>query len=256
MLNSLSILYCMQKYLYEDLYNLEEIHWWHQAKRNLVSYYLKQNLSNNRSKILDIGCGTGKNLEVFSKFGNVWGIDSANEAVAFCKKRGIKNVIKGSIEKMPFKKSTFEFVTALDVLEHVDDSKSLKETYRVLKKSGMLIATVPAYLQLWSRWDEVLHHKRRYTKNTLRKVLEKTGFKIIKISYIYSFLILPALLIRTVKSLFYQDYYPSDFKLSNKIINALLGKLAEIERFFIINMSLPVGTSLIVVAQKTNYEAH
>lgn len=240
----------MQKYLYQDLYDLEDIHWWHKAKRNLVSFFLNQNLRNKDSKILDVGCGTGKNLEAFSKFGNAWGIDSASEAVTFCKKRGIKNVIKGSIEKMPFKQSNFEFVTALDVLEHVDDSKALKEIYRVLKESGIIIATVPAFPKLWSRWDEVLHHKRRYTKNTLEKALGETGFKVIKISYTYSFLLLPALIIRTLKKIIYKDYYPSDFELSNKILNNLLGNIANLEKFFIINARVPFGTSLIVVAEK------
>lgn len=92
----------MQKYLYDDLYNLEEIHWWHKAKRNLVSSLMKQNFSGNRNKILDVGCGTGKNLESFAKFGNVWGIDSAKEAVTYCKKREIKNVTLGNVEKIPF----------------------------------------------------------------------------------------------------------------------------------------------------------
>lgn len=242
----------MQKYLYQDLYDLEDIHWWHKAKRNLVSFFLNQNLRNKDSKILDVGCGTGKNLEAFSKFGNVWGIDNSPEAIAFCKKRGFKNVTLGNIEKMPFKKSTFEFVTALDVLEHVDDSKSLKETYRVLKKSGILIATVPASPKLWSRWDEVLHHKRRYTQKTLKSVLQKNGFKIVKISYIYSFLFLPALIIRTVKKIIYKDCYPSDFELSNKILNDLLGNIANLEKFFIINARVPFGTSLIVIAEKFN----
>lgn len=240
----------MQSYLYEDLYNLEEVHWWHKAKRELVNFFLQRNLSDKESKILDVGCGTGKNIESFSKFGTVWGIDSSSEAISFCKKRGLKNVVRGNIEKIPFFKQSFNFVTALDVLEHVDDQKALKEIHRVLKKRGFLIATVPAFPKLWSRWDEVLHHKRRYTKNTLGKLLKNNGFKIIKISYMHSFLILPTLIIRAFKNLVYKDYYPSDFQLSNEVINSLLGKIAQIEKCFIISLSVPFGTSLIVVAQK------
>lgn len=240
----------MQKYLYQDLYNLEEIHWWHNAKRNLVSYFLRQYLSKKNGKILDVGCGTGKNLEVFSRFSAVWGIDSAKEALAFCKKRGFKNVTLGSIEKIPFTKESFNCVTALDVLEHVDDSKSLKEIYRVLGESGIIIATVPAFPQLWSRWDEVLHHKRRYTKETLKDILQKNGFKIRKISYMHSFLFLPVVIIRAIKNLIHENYYPSDFKLSNRVVNYLLENIANLEKFFIINAQIPFGTSLIVVAEK------
>lgn len=240
----------MQKYLYADLYNLEETHWWHRTKRNLVSYFLKQNLSDNRSKILDVGCGTGKNLEVFSKFGNVWGIDNSNEAIIFCKRRGLKKVVKGNIEKMPFKKNSFNAITALDVLEHVNDSKALIEINRVLKKGGILIITVPAFSWLWSKWDEILFHKRRYTDKSLRKVLQENGFKVNKISYSYSFLVLPALIIRGIKKMFYRHYYPSDFQLSNKTVNHLLGTIANIEKIFIINYNISFGTSLIAVAKK------
>lgn len=240
----------MQKYLYADLYDLEEAHWWHKAKRNLVSDFLKRYLPDKNCKILDVGCGTGKNIEVFSKFGNVRGIDNSSEAIAFCKKRGLRNVTLGNIEKMPFGKESFNCVTTLDVLEHVDDSKSLKEIYRVLRKSGIIIATVPAFPKLWSRWDEVLHHKRRYTQKTLKGVLQKNGFKIVKISYLHSFLFLPVLTIRAVKNLINRNYYPSDFKLSNRVVDYLLENIANLEKFFIINARIPFGTSLIIVAQK------
>ena len=254
MLDSLSIyrVKFMQKYLYDDLYKLEEIHWWHKAKRNLVSYFLQKYLKDKTNKILDAGCGTGKNLEAFSKYGRVWGIDLANDAISFCKKRGFKNVIAGSIESIPFDNGTFDCVTALDVLEHVDDSKALKEINRVLNREGILIITVPAFQWLWSRWDEVLHHKRRYTKDGLEGILQKNGFKIIKVSCCYSFLFFPALIIRVIKNLIYKDYYPSDFKLSNKIINSLLGNITGFEKFFIINSQIPFGTSLIVIAQRIN----
>lgn len=248
MLDSLSIV--MQKYLYQDLYNLEETHWWHKAKRNLVCFFLKKYFFNKKNRLLDVGCGAGKNIEAFSKFGTVWGVDFSSEAISFCKKRGLKKVSKGNLEKLSFEKNTFDCVTALDVLEHVDDSKALNEIYRVLKKSGILIATVPAYPALWSKWDEVLHHKRRYAKNALSQVLEKAGFQIIKNSYSYSFLVLPILITRAIKKLLYRKHYPSDFLISNKILNSFLAKISEIEKFLIVHTSVPFGTSLIVVAKK------
>ncbi len=240
----------MQRYLYKDLYYLEEIHWWHKAKRDLVSYFLKKYLLNKNNKILDVGCGTGKNLEAFLKFGKVWGLDNSTEAISFCKKRGFKDVNLGDIEKIPYKKDFFDAVTALDVLEHVNDSIALKEINRILNKDGILIITVPAFEWLWSKWDEVLYHKRRYTKKSLIEVLKNNGFKIVNISYVYSFLVLPVLIIRGIKNLFYKDYYPSDFQLSNKILNRILSTLANIERVFIINYNIPFGTSLVVVAKK------
>lgn len=240
----------MQKYLYRDLYQLEESHWWHISKRALVSFFIKQNISGTDIKILDVGCGTGKNMEAFGKYGNCFGIDHSSDAIAFCKKRGIKKAFLGSAEKIPFTKHSFDLITALDVLEHVDDLKSLKEIYRVLKTNGIIIITVPAFPWLWSKWDEVLHHKRRYTKESLKKILYVNNFKILKISYVYSFLILPAFLVRLVKTFLFKNYYPSDFKLSNKPFNFILGNISKFESFFLSFLNLPFGTSLIAIAQK------
>lgn len=240
----------MKKYLYKDLYELEETHWWHKAKRDLVSYYLKQNLPTKKNKILDVGCGTGKNLEAFSRFGTAWGIDSSKEAILFCKRRNLKRAVTGTVEKIPFLREYFECVTTLDVLEHVDDSKSIKEIHRVLKNKGLLIITVPAFPSLWSKWDNVLHHKRRYTKRNLQTLLNRNGFEVLKISYIYSFLFLPALIIRTIKEVIFKHHYPSDFLISNKLINATFGNLSKIERFFIIHGNVLFGTSIIAIARK------
>lgn len=240
----------MQKYLYQDLYELEDKHWWHINKRKLVEFFIRKNLQNKTDNILDVGCGTGKNIESLSTNWECWGIDVSPEAIAFCKKRGIKTVIKGSLAKIPFPKQSFSGITVLDVLEHVDDTEALQEIYRVLKKNGIVIITVPAFSWLWSRWDEVLQHKRRYTKKTLQKILQENKFKILKISYIYSFLILPAFFIRQVKNILFKDSYPSDFKLSSPVINYLFACICKIENFFITFANLPFGASLIAVAYK------
>lgn len=239
----------MQKYLYKDLYALEDIHWWHRAKRNLVSFFLDKNFPKKDGLILDVGCGTGKNLEAFSSYGQVQGIDNSPEAISFCKKRGFQ-AVGADIEKMPFKSGSFTAITALDVLEHVDDQTALREINRVLRKKGVVIITVPAFNWLWSKWDEVLFHKRRYTKKSLEKVLQQNGFKVEKISYYFAFLVLPTLIIRSVKRVFYSNFYPSDFKLSNPSINFLMGIITGIEKRFLINYTLPFGTSLITVARK------
>jgi len=204
----------MQKYLYQDLYDLEDTYWWHKTKRNLVSYFLNQNLKNKKgNKLLDVKCGTGKNLGIFSKFGDVCGVDSSPEAIAFCKERGFKNVTLGNIEKMHFKQNSFDAVTALDVLEHVNDDLALKEINKVLRSNGILVVTVPAFGWIWSKWDEVLLHKRRYTLKILSNILKANEFKIIRISYYYSFLLLPILVIRNIKNIFYKDNYPFRFQI-------------------------------------------
>jgi len=242
----------MRPYLYKDLYELEEKHWWHISKRRIILKLISKYISIKNPKILDIGCGTGKNVEVFSKIGQAWGIDNSPLAIKFCKKRGLKNIRLGTAENTKFPADTFDIITLLDVLEHSDDKKIIKEVKRILKKHRFLILTVPALPQLWSNWDVVLHHKRRYTKNSLINLFNQNEFKLIRISYMYSFLVLPTIIIRTIKNILYPKNYPSDFRLSNPLLNFLLDKISTLESSLVINFSVPVGLSLIAILEKMN----
>ncbi len=140
--------------------------------------------------------------------------------------------------------SFFDIITILDLLEHADDERVLKEAYRILKKGGLVIITVPAYQFLWSRWDEILGLKRRYDKTSLATLL----------SNCFSFLLLPAMVVRMVKSLLYKNAtYPSDFALGGGGFgNSFFGTLSSWERFMMIkmNVSIPFGLSLVAVASQ------
>ena len=76
----------MKKYLYKDLYLLENKHWWHISKRRSICQLIGKYNKIKNPKIIDIGCGTGKNIEELQKFGPVYGLDSSTEALNFCRK--------------------------------------------------------------------------------------------------------------------------------------------------------------------------
>src|SRR3989344_7455237 len=241
----------MKKYLYQDLFELEEVHWWHIAKRKICLALIKKYVKTRSNfKVLDIGCGTGKNLEEFCKFGKAFGIDTSIDAIRFCReKRGLKNVTLASAQKTGFSYDSFDVVCILDVLEHTDDKKTLKEIHRILKPGGLLLITVPAFNFLWSRWDEVLHHRRRYTRDSLGRILYLSNFKVIKISYMYFFLIIPLVIIRFIKSIMFKKHYPSDFKISSNFLNKLMLAVTALESKLIFNCSVPVGTSLLCICK-------
>lgn len=240
----------MYKSLYEDLYLTEESHWWHVSKRRIVKEIIRKYNLAIHPKILDIGCGTGKNIEQLQSLGIVYGLDNSPQAINFCLKRGLRNIKLGQAEKINFPNNYFDIVTVLDVLEHADDKLVLKEINRVLKKNGLIIITVPAFSWLWSKWDEALHHKRRYTREKLHGNLINNSFNILRSTYLYSFLVLPAFIIRKTKMIFSKNFYTSDFKLSNKLMNFLLGRISLIEFFFARRFLIPFGTSILVVARK------
>ncbi len=243
----------MRKDLYQELYERETKHWWHLAKRNLVREVLNRFRRAKSAKILDLGCGTGANLEMLGRFGTAWGVDSSPEALRFCRKRGLENVRLGSAQNTPFRGEIFEVVTALDLLEHTDDAAVLREANRLLKPNGFLILTVPAFSWMWGRWDEILGHRRRYTAGELARIVNGSGFIIKRVTYTNSFLLLPVFLVRKIKTLlFKKDDYPSDFQIANPFLNSVLQRLSNFEKWvtFRLNISIPFGLDILLVAQK------
>lgn len=241
----------MKKYLYQDLYDLEDKHWWHVAKRKTCLSIINRYVKIKKPTILDIGCGTGKNLEEFSKIGKAYGIDCSSVAIKFCKKkRGLSNVSLGSAENTGYANGKLNVVSMLDVLEHTDDVKTLKEVWRILEDKGYLLITVPAYQWMWSNWDIVLHHRRRYTKKHIEALLGKQGFDIVKSSFFYSFLLIPVFIVRKIKEILFKGDYPSDFKVGFPFFGKILGTISDAERIVALSTGIPFGLSLFVLARK------
>src|SRR5215813_4450651 len=171
----------MQEYLYQDLYELEDTHWWHIAKRRTCVQLLRRFARPVQPQILDIGCGTGKNVETFGEIGPTWGVDISSEAIDFCRKRGLTRIALEPAARTGFEDHSFDVITLLDVLEHTEQAPTLQEASRLLKPDGILLITVPAYQWLWSQWDVALHHQRRYNKSSLNQAVEQHGFRVLKL---------------------------------------------------------------------------
>ena len=172
---------------YARMRDLEDWYWWFVAKRSAAARFVADAApSNSRLRILDAGCGTGAMLDLFRRWPNVdaTGIDSSEEALQFTRSRGHESLVAGDLTGLPFPAETFDVVTALDVIEHIDDDQhALCEIRRVLKPGGILVATVPAYQFLWSRHDEALHHKRRYTGGAFKRLLVESGLEVERQTY-------------------------------------------------------------------------
>jgi len=140
-----------------------------------------------KGKLLDVGCALGFFLEEAKKAGfEVVGIDTSDYAVEYCRKRGLKEIFKGSLEKASFRPESFDVVIALHVLEHTPHPKKLLlEIKRVLKSNGLLLLGVPnsksgIALILGKTWFGYHHpeHFCFFNQMTLNLLLEKTGFRI------------------------------------------------------------------------------
>jgi methionine biosynthesis protein MetW len=242
----------MRQDLYQELYEVENSHWWHKHKRQVVHYFIQK--FSKKGKVLDIGSGTGKILEELrSNNWSVVGVDGSSDAINFCQKRkiSIKNIDVNQ-QLLPFKNDQFDLVLCLDFLEHINNEKKLlKEVHRVLKNQGILIFTVPAFQFLFSYWDKMLGHKRRYTSKGIRSLIQKNNYNVHYISYYFFFIFLPAIIIRFIKKLFNKKQI-SDFQtLPIKHISVPIVKLFNIiELFMLKRFKLPLGLSIICVVSK------
>jgi len=239
----------MEKIEYQKMYQLEASHWWFVAKREFIKTILK---GKKFPKILDIGCGTGKNMEMLSAYGEVWGLDNSKIALSFCRQRGLTNLKLGLANKLPFKANSFDLVTIFDVLYHQgikNDIKALKEIHRVLRSDGQLIIADCAYQWLYGPHDKVMQARQRYSRQELIQKVKKVGFSVQKASYIFMFTF-PIFLINRLINKYLHFNNQSDVKPLYQPINNLLIKLTLAESKLLRYINLPFGSSIIISAIK------
>lgn len=242
---------------YKIMYEVESSYWWFVARRDLVEEWLDEEAGTlpsppGRARIFDVGCGTGANGQMLTKFGTFHGSDMSQEALRFCRERGLSRLTRTWVEHICFPDDSFDAITALDMLEHVDDDLAgMAELYRVCKPGGLLLVTVPAYGFLWSEHDEALHHRRRYTASELRNKLSVSGFEVERISYFISLLFFPVLAMRFWQNLFKRSVRPkTGLVILPRLVNQALILLLAFERWLVRWINLPMGVSIICIARK------
>jgi len=244
----------MQQHTYAIMNRVEDSHWWYVGRRAILESFLERIIANRQSpianrRILDVGCGTGGNLEMLEKFGAAEGVDVSDDALEFCQSKGL-TVHKGLAEKLPFADETFDVVTALDVVEHLDDDiAGLSEMHRVLKIGGVTLIFVPAFMWLWGVQDDVSNHRIRYTKKQITERLRKSGFEIERATYANITFFAPILGGRTLMRI--TGIKPeSENNVNISALNGVFGKIFGAEKFWLKNFSFPFGVSIVMVARK------
>lgn len=241
----------MKEFLYDEFFQLEQTHWWFRGRRSIL-FRLIERYKPKPDLILDAGCGTGYMATELSRFGQIRAFDFSEAAVRYTRRRGLDFVKQGSLTAIPYPSETFGLVTALDVIEHIEDDRSaLMELRRVLKADGTLVITVPAFNLLWSPHDDVNLHKRRYTARELREKVEGAGLRVQRLSYYNFFLFPPILLMRLFRKAFpaAHEEEKSDFSVAHGgFINTALQMVLSAESRLIRFVDFPFGVSLVCIA--------
>jgi len=165
-------------------------------------YALDYNLSRLRfvnkysrgRKLLDVGCACGIFLHLAEKEGyEVQGMEISGDSARIARDKFDLEIHEGRFENNNFDSSSFNIVTMWDVLEHSHDSvRDLKEAYRLLKPKGLLVIQAPNLQGLdvsiltkdWG-WLQVPYHLYFFTPSSLKKMVEKTNFKIVAVRTYY-----------------------------------------------------------------------
>jgi len=238
----------MERIVYDRMAELDSRHWWYRARREILAGLIGRRIAlPENPRILEIGCGTGHNLAMLKRFGRVDAIEIDPAARAIATQRLGHAVMDAPLPVLTgVEEGAYDLVAILDVLEHVEeDREALESIARKLRPGGRILIAVPAHPWMWSAHDVVNHHKRRYTRGTLRAVVAEAGLKLEMMSWFNSLLFPLAAAARFAGKVRKKE--DSDDTLPPAPLNALFQAIFGLERYAIGRLPFPPGVSLVAI---------
>jgi SAM-dependent methyltransferase len=238
---------------YRRMFEAEESHWWYAGMRSISFALLGSRLPAappQGRRILDAGCGTGNNLRHLSGEGRAYGLDLSEEALRFCRERGV-TAVRGRVGSLPYGDGVFDCVTSFDVLYHrwvENDQAAVREMARVLRPGGVVLIRLPAFEWLRRAHDDAVHTRHRYTRGEVRRLLEGAGLTVLHDTYCNT-LLLPIVLLRSALDSVFATEASDLSRLPRLVERAFRGALA-CEASLVRHVSLPLGASVMGVARK------
>lgn len=235
---------------YRRMAELEGTHWWFTARREILDDAITRLKLPANARILEAGCGTGGNLAMLSRHGQVDAMETDSFAHAHARATHPDlDIRQGELpDNFPYHDKRYDLICMFDVLEHIGpDATALQTLKNHLNPGGRLLLTVPALPLLWSRHDEAHHHHRRYTKKTLQAALRAGGFTPVYISY-FNTVLFPLVFGARLAGKF-RRVQETDLTLPPPTINRLLHMIFSSEQLVLKHTTLPIGVSLLAEAR-------
>lgn len=237
---------------FEHLAGAEAQHFWFRSRAGIILDAIRRHAPALDS-YLEIGCGTGLVLErVATHFPQAEVVGSEVLAAGLRHLRArlpAAELLQMDAHHIPYR-DHFSVIGAYDVIEHIeDDTEVLRQVRAALAPGGLVVLTVPQHPWLWSRFDELAGHERRYTRKELRARLVRAGFEVVYAGS-FVFFLLPALWLKRRASRPGQGEMADELAI-HPLLNRLFRGLMRIERRLIAaGFTLPAGGSLLVVARR------
>ncbi|MFH1800880.1 MAG: class I SAM-dependent methyltransferase [Candidatus Omnitrophota bacterium] len=238
------------------LAGIEAANFWFRSRNRLILWAVERYFS-GAENFLEIGCGTGFVLSAIKKKFpslSLYGSDIYAEGLNCAKERaGHLSLMLMDARAIPYE-NEFDLIGAFDILEHVKEEELvLSQIHKSLRKGGGMLLTVPQHPFLWSRSDEAACHLRRYHAAQLKAKVEKTGFRILKMTSFVSLLLPLMILARLWEKHVRREKYDVMRSLEfNWTVDILMEKVLDFERFLVQKgVSFPFGGSLFLIARRT-----
>ena len=241
----------MDRAVFDRMAELDQNHWWFTARRRILAAIIARVVRPPRdARILEVGAGTGHNLDMLGRFGRVEASELDDHARALAEQRLGRPLAAAALPDLSmFPEAAFDLAALLDVLEHVvDDKGALAAVYSRLKPGGKLLLTVPANPWMWSAHDVAHHHHRRYRKREIAALAREAGFEIELLSPFNSLLFPLVAAARAVGKL--RGHDSADDAMPAAPVNRLLDAVFGAEAGLIGRVPMPFGVSLVGVFRR------
>lgn len=235
---------------YRDLF---QRHWWWRARERVILDALRAHEPPaGWSTVLDVGCGDGLFFDALSRLRGVTFVEGVEPAEALVSPDGPH---RARIHVVPFDERfdsgrRYSLITMLDVLEHLPDPvAALRHALSLLEPDGVFLATVPAFMALWTRHDELNHHYTRYTKASFGALASAAGLRIAEERYFFRWTALAKVATRVKE--WALPGAPRAPAVPPAPINGALYALSRAEEVMLRKVPVPFGSSLLVVGGRS-----
>jgi SAM-dependent methyltransferase len=240
----------------------EARHFWFRGFRRFVTPLIRSAVGGRTAPLmLDCGCGTGANLELLGRFGRAYGFDLSELGLRLAREAGRASIARATVTAAPFPSGRFDLVTSFDVLyalDEQDERAAVGELFRVLKPGGFALVNVAAMPMLTGDHSVLSRERRRYTRSTLRLLLERAGFTIVRLTYTNAILFVPLAIVRAFhrwRGLSTEALAQQEITVPAAPVNSVLGALLGLESVWLRAADSPFGSSLLCLARKPDGEA-
>lgn len=241
--------------LLASTYRAEDCHFWFRGLRRFARPLIADALAGIPApRILDAGCGTGRNLMMLDAFGQAYGVDLTPLGLSFAAGRGRRTIARATVTHLPFPDAAFDLVTSFDVLYALgdeDEPLALAEMWRVLRPGGAVLINVAAMNVVRGGHSAALaFEQRRYTLASLRQALQRAGFQPVRLSYAYASLFPVLVAVRATQRLLGWPAAGAELEVPPAPVNAALKGLLSLEARALRHVDMPFGSSVLCLARK------